>query len=224
MELRLCCYCSCCCSFLHVSRHFESPSFNRKPKKKGLSLNGTHILFLRNELFHFHAGNWTHSTISNPGNPSDRDDRLFGHSAASRSFDQFGLQSGATIAPWIHTDAGTAVQESGQERAAYLECGIGYLAGILAGRKRWPGGGNPKAGHRERYQSVRHLGGALGNGDRQDTAAGGLEEDRLCHHHEGLLEHQVSWHCKVFFYIFIFSIVSFLLILWLISSLKSTNC
>lgn len=71
-----------------------------------------------------------------------------------RPLDQSGLESGDSAAQRRHPDAGAALQEPGQERAAHLERGSGYLAGFLARRVRGAVGGDPEAGHRERHQCV----------------------------------------------------------------------
>lgn len=59
-----------------------------------------------------------------------------------RSLDQSRLESGDSAAQWRHTDAGFALQELGQERAAHLERGPRDVAGFLAGRLRGAVGGD----------------------------------------------------------------------------------
>lgn len=133
-------------------------------------------------------------TEPNPTQPWHTDQSLdcCRHCHRFRAFDKPGLQSGAAAAARLDAHARLAVQESGQERSAYLERGLGHMASVLAGRQWWAGRGHTKTGHRQRHQSVWHLRGALWDGNWQNIAAHGLEANHLCDHNQSVLEHQVS--------------------------------
>lgn len=123
-----------------------------------------------------------------------------------RALNQSWVESGTAAAARFDADAGIAVQESGQEWTAHLERRPGNVARLLARRQRWPGRGHTQVGHRQRHQFVRHLRGALRDGNWKNLAAHWLEAYKLCDHHQGLLEHQVSGGAGVVYTLFLLSI------------------